>query len=214
MMKFITLLALAPLAVSAQTTHQVEVGGSLLDPNNLPYYDPQTLTINIGDIVQWTCPSGGGSHNVYAQLDMFPDNPDGFSNSNVTVNAPWTYSHTFTAAGVWDYHCTGEFQGQFHATTQFGTITVVDPNGVQTVASNRSISVYPVPADDKLMLSLKGCTGVVSVDIHSADGRFVRTQAVQDNRVNTVDLAGMTAGQYYLVMDRSRRTVIKPFVKR
>ncbi|MFZ1686380.1 MAG: plastocyanin/azurin family copper-binding protein [Flavobacteriales bacterium] len=213
MMKLFTLIAVAPLAVAAQTTFPVSVGGSLLDPNNPPFYSPQFLTINVGDIVQWNCPNGGGSHNVYAELDMFPDNPDGFSSSGITQNAPWTYSHTFTAAGVWDFHCTGEFQGQFHSTTQFGTITVVDPNGVATVGTSRSISLFPVPANDKLMLSLKGCTGVTSVDIMAADGRYVRTQAVQDNRVNTVNLDGLTAGQYYLLMDRSRRTIIKPFVK-
>ena len=210
-MKLLTLLAMAPLAVAAQTTHTVEVGGSLLDPNNLPYYDQQFITINIGDIVQWNCVSG--SHNVYAELDMFVDNPDGFSNSGVTVNSPWTFSHTFTAVGFWQYHCTGAFQGQTHAATQFGNITVLDPNGVAPVATNKAISLYPVPADDIVMLSLKGCTGVVSVDILGADGRYVRTQAVQDNRVNTVNLVGLPSGQYYLVMDRGRRTVIKPFVK-
>ena len=211
MMKLVTLFALAPLAVAAQVTHQVEVGGSLLDPNNLPYYDQQFITINIGDIVQWNCISG--SHNVYAQLDMFPDNPDGFSNSGITVNSPWTFSHTFNAAGVWDYHCTGEFNGAFHSTTQFGTITVLDPNSVAPVAGSKAISLYPVPADEKVMLSLKGCTGVVSVDILGADGRLLRTQAVQDNRVNTVNLVGLPSGPYYLVMERGRRAVIKPFVK-
>ena len=211
MMKLVTLFALAPLALAAQTTHQVEVGGSLLDPNNLPYYDQQHITINIGDIVQWNCISG--SHNVYAELDMFVDNPDGFSNSGVTVNSPWTFSHTFPNAGVWGYHCTGQFNGQNHSTTQFGTITVLDPNGVVPVETNKAISLYPVPADDKVMLSLKGCTGIVSVDILGADGRQVRTQAVQDNRVNTVNLVGLPAGQYYMLMDRGRRTIIKPFVK-
>lgn len=210
MKNILTLLAFAPLALAAQTTHQVEVGGSLTTPNNLPYYEPMDLTIDVGDIVQWN--NVGGTHNVNAQLSLFPDNPDGFGSGN-PAGAPWTFSHTFTQAGVWDYHCTEEFQGSEHATTQFGTITVIDPNGVRPLATNNAVVLYPNPAGEQVMLSLKGCTGASFVQVLGADGRLLRTQAVQDNRVNTVDLAGLHTGQYYLMLDRGRRTVLLPFVK-
>ncbi|MEO8589957.1 MAG: T9SS type A sorting domain-containing protein [Flavobacteriales bacterium] len=210
MKKIITLFAFAPIALAAQTTFQVEVGGSLTTPSNLPYYAPQFITINVGDIVEWHNVSG--EHQIYAGTDVFPDNPEGFTSGDPT-STHFTYTHTFTLAGVYDYHCDNSFQGQNHSTTQFGTITVLNPNGVRDVASSKAISLYPVPANDVLVLSLKGCTGVVSVDILSPTGSLVRTLPVQDNRSNDLDLSGLPAGQYYLRMDRLHRTAIKPFVK-
>lgn len=211
MKNLFTLLAFAPLALTAQTTHDVEVGGSLSSSSNLPYYDPMDITINVGDIVRWTN-NNDGNHNVYAMQDVFPDNPDGFSSGN--PDNQFVYSHTFTQVGVWDYHCTQEFQGQFHSTTQFGTVTVVDPtNGIRPVATNKAILLFPNPAGNEVMLSLKGCTGASMVEIVTADGRMMRSQSVKDNTVNTIDLAGLAPGQYYMMMDRGRRTALLPFVK-
>ena len=210
MRTFLTLLVFTPCVLSAQTTFEVEVGGSLGTPNNLPYYEPMDLTIEVGDIVEWT--SVGGSHNVYAGLDVFPDNPDAFGNGNA-AQAPWTFSHTFNAPGVWDYHCTVTFQGQAHATTQFGTITVLGPNGVRPIATNKAVALYPNPADDVLMLALNGCTGATRVTILSAGGLQLRSQFVQDDRVNEIDVKGLPSGQYFLMMDRGRRNTLLPFVK-
>lgn len=210
MKKIFTLFAFAPLAALAQTTFPVEVGGSLTTPNNLPYYAPQFLTINVGDIVQWHNISG--EHQVYAGTDVFPDNPEGFTSGDPT-STHFFFSHTFTIPGVYDYHCDNSWQGQNHSTTQFGTITVVDPNGVRDVNAPKAIMLYPVPANDVLVLALKGCTGVVSVDILNATGSLVRSQAVRDNTPNNLDLAGLPPGQYYVRMARMQRTIIKPFVK-
>lgn len=208
MKKILTLLAFAPLTLLAQTTHEVEVGGSL-SGGNLPYYAPQHITIDVGDIVHWTNVSG--EHQVDGSLGTFPDNPEGFSNGQPEQD--WEFSYTFDTPGVYDYHCDNSFNGQNHSTTQFGTITVIDPSGVATVATNNAISLHPIPADEMVVLSLKGCTGVVSVDILTSSGSLVRTQAVVDNSPNNISLVGLPAGQYYVRMDRMNRRVIKPFVK-
>ena len=50
----LTLLAALPLALMAQTNYDIEVGGSMLQPQNLPYYDPQFLTIDVGDCLLYT----------------------------------------------------------------------------------------------------------------------------------------------------------------
>lgn len=210
MKHFTTLLAVLPIAVMAQVTHPVNVGGSL-SGGPLPYFDPPNVFIDLGDIVEWTWVTG--THNLDGTVTEFPDNPEGFSSGDNAHESPHLFSRTFDVAGVYDYHCTVEYQGQNHATTQFGTITVSDPNGIRTEATNKAITLYPVPANDLLMLSLKGCTGVRSVDILNAGGILMRTLPVQDDRVNGLDLSGLPAGQYFLLMDRIRRTVIKPFVK-
>ena len=44
-----SLLVTLPMAMAAQTTHLVETGGSSLGPT-LPYYSPNVLNIQVGDV--------------------------------------------------------------------------------------------------------------------------------------------------------------------
>lgn len=63
---------------------------------------PAELTIQVGETVEFQ--NGGGAHNVNASLSIFPDNPEGFSSGNVS-SSPWTFQHTFTLPGVYQYQC-------------------------------------------------------------------------------------------------------------
>lgn len=198
-------LLLIPFTIHAQTGWDVEVGGSGLGPIQ-PYYAPQFITINVGDTVNWTWDSG--QHNVYGELDLFPDNPVGFS-SGIPVNPPYNYSFVFTVAGVYDYHCTNND----HANTQFGTITVLGGNGIVPTATSKAISLYPNPAQDAVVLDLKGCTGAVYAQVLSLDGAVLREVALQDAKANRIDLRGIPAGTYYLMVDRVTRKKLMRFVK-
>jgi plastocyanin len=86
------------------TTHLVIVGV----PTNA--FDPAVLTIQVGDTVRWE--NRAGNHNVWA-LD------GSFSSGPVSSDA-WTYLHTFTSAGTWNYLCVQ------HANVMKGTI-IVEP---------------------------------------------------------------------------------------
>ena len=63
---------------------------------------PAELTIQVGETVEFQ--NGGGAHNVNASQDIFPDNPEGFTSGNVS-SSPWTFQHTFTLPGVYQYQC-------------------------------------------------------------------------------------------------------------
>ncbi|MBK8563359.1 MAG: lamin tail domain-containing protein [Saprospiraceae bacterium] len=80
--------------VQAQTMHTVSLNGIAFTPNN--------LTINVGDMVQWSNMSG--THNVNGSTATFPNNPAGFGNGNAAPS-PWSFSHTFTVPGVYQYRC-------------------------------------------------------------------------------------------------------------
>ena len=60
--------------ILAQTTHNVEVGGSM---QVTPYFNPQYITIQQGDIVEWNCVQG--THNIDGQQSLFPNNPVDFN---------------------------------------------------------------------------------------------------------------------------------------
>ena len=78
--------------------------GSLLAANHTVRvsaltFDPQVLTINVGDTVDWRPPSvTTGNHNVV-------EDDGSFSSGNPVYKV--VYSHTFNSAGDFPYHCTG-----------------------------------------------------------------------------------------------------------
>lgn len=119
MKKIFTLLFILSLTftLQAQTTHSVSVSSNV--------FTPSSLTIEVGDIVEWT--NMGGVHNANGSTATFPSNPEGF-NSGPASGTAWTYSFTFNTVGDYDYQCDP------HVTLgMVGTITV---NDVQTTPVN------------------------------------------------------------------------------
>ncbi|MEK6888820.1 MAG: cupredoxin family copper-binding protein [Nanoarchaeota archaeon] len=62
-------------------------------------FSPSTLNVKVGDRVTWTN-SDSAPHTVTSD--------SGGELSSGTISADETYSHTFTSAGTYNYHC------QFH----------------------------------------------------------------------------------------------------
>lgn len=93
---FIFFLSLFCLPLVAQ--HTVVLSGITFSPDN--------LTINVGETVTWD--NQAGVHNVNGSQQSYPNNPESIGNGGA-ANAPWTYSHTFTMPGTYDYHCDPHF---------------------------------------------------------------------------------------------------------
>lgn len=205
MRSFLTLLAALPFALLAQTTTQVQVGGSLAG-GTAPFYSPQNVTINVGDIVQWTNTSG--SHNVNGTTQLFPGNPQSFSSGSV-AGGGWTYSFTFTVAGVYNYHCTAGG----HSATQFGQITVVGNSTSVQENEASGVSLFPVPTTGTLTVEL-GILDIRTAEVFSLDGTRVAGAAV--NGAARVDLyvGDLAAGNYFLrLISPEGRAITRPFRK-
>ena len=89
-------------------------------------FTPADITINVGETVEWD--NVQGFHNVNGTQTAYPANPEGFGNGGATM-APWQFSHTFTQAGSYQYHC--------------------DPHVSFGMAG--TITVVPTPEDDILI---------------------------------------------------------------
>ena len=130
-MRIITLLlfCLGSLALNAQVKHSVSLGATS--------FSPSTLTIDIGDTVEWT--NGPTAHNINGTTTSYPSNPESFGNA---VAPSWTFSHVFNTAGAYTYQCDVHVGLGMVAqiTVQSGGTT-----GVQQAADNR-ISVFPNPS--------------------------------------------------------------------
>ena len=88
------LMLLWSAVAAAAAVHNVSV--------NSNFYQPSTLTIQVGDQVIWTQVSG--AHNVNGSQGTFPNNPTSFS-SGAVAGGNWTYSFTFTIPGTYSYQC-------------------------------------------------------------------------------------------------------------
>ena len=86
------------------------------------YYQPQLLTINVGDTVYWI--NDGGFHNVNFITNTVTgenyNNPESFASTPTSDSE--MYFHVFTAAGTYEYDCS---VGSHAANGMIGTITVI-----------------------------------------------------------------------------------------
>ena len=96
--------------------------------NNSNSYVPSTLTISLGDTVEFS--NVGGFHNVNATLSTYPNNPQGFGNAVSSSN--WSFQHIFTIAGTYNYQCDP------HVGMGLTGIIIVNPptNTVYDIVSN------------------------------------------------------------------------------
>jgi plastocyanin len=103
-----------PAAGGGGTTHPVTIED---DPQLGGKFAPSTLSIQVGDTVLWT--NAGSSHTVTSNpgaLSCAPPSMESF-NSGIIGNGA-TFSHKFTMAGTFAYHC------EIHGCGMSGTIVV------------------------------------------------------------------------------------------
>lgn len=90
---FIGCVALLSLGTASAATIQVQVGAGGLK------FTPQSVTINVGDTVEWVWAASG-----HSSTSGTPGVPDGMWDSGVQ-NSGFIFSRTFTAAGTFPYFC-------------------------------------------------------------------------------------------------------------
>ena len=94
-------------------------------------FNPDDLTINVGDTVTWTNNDGIG-HTATST-----DGPASFDSGNIAAGATWSF--TFTEAGTYDYKC------NYHS-SMTATITVVESdNGDENITVNHVALVDTPP---------------------------------------------------------------------
>jgi plastocyanin len=98
------------------------------------FFDPQDITIDVGQTVRWT--NTGGSHNVNGSQSVFPANPESFSSGNPS-SSNWQFSFTFNTSGFYRYQCDS------HAGTMRGSVLVrssSDPYPLYSIGDLRVVN--------------------------------------------------------------------------
>ena len=87
------------------------------------YYDPQNLTINVGQTVRWI--NDGGHHDVNGEINSLNnepfDNPEIFNSDAISEVGAVIFSYTFQVPGVYHYDCS---VGGHASNGMIGTVTV------------------------------------------------------------------------------------------
>lgn len=85
--------------------------------------------------------------------------------------------------------------------------TIVDPAGVEDVAANANVTVYPNPATDHLFIETEA--NLISASLFSADGRLVKKV-----NANDIDLTDCNAGYYIVSIETENGVVNKQIIKK
>ena len=180
MLRYITifLFLFTSTIMFSQTTHDVTI-------QNFSF-SPQSLTINVGDIVKWTNISG--THNVRANDNSFFSGP--------ATPAPWEFTHTFTTAGDYPYYCEPHLSMGMTA-----TIIVQNPVGVEdeeVLADQFELKQnYPNPFNPSTKISWQSSV---------ASYQTIKVYDVLGNEVATLVDEFKPAGNFEVEFDASKLT--------
>jgi cyclophilin family peptidyl-prolyl cis-trans isomerase len=90
------------------------------------------------------------------------------------------------------------------------TIVKLDPNGVEEIATDNSIQIYPNPVKDKLSFKSEKGLGIAEIQISDITGQIYLSDAnlkSQDVNQLSIPVDGMPVGVYILKMKDSNNKV-------
>ena len=90
-------------------------------------------------------------------------------------------------------------------------VTVDVCGGIEDVANNASLEVYPIPARSEINLIMKGFVETsAQVNISNVKGQVVHTLSVPTGEKQTIDVGNLTSGIYFMsVVSGSQSALIK-----
>ena len=99
------------------------------------YYSPNSLTINLGDTVEWI--NEGGTHDVNANINTLTgtsfNNPVSFQSNTTSVTGAIIHTQVFNVPGNYSYDCSVYGHA---AAGMVGSITVTPSNTIYDIVSN------------------------------------------------------------------------------
>ena len=176
------LFLLTSTVLFSQTTHDVTV-------QNFSF-NPQSVTITVGDIVKWT--NNSGTHNVRANDDSFFSGP--------AAPAPWEFTHTFNAVGDFPYYCEPH-QGM----GMTGTIIVQEPVSVpddELITEEFELKQnYPNPFNPSTSIQYAiSSRQFVTLKVYNILGDEIATLVNEEKPSGVYDVkfdaAGLSSGMY------------------
>jgi plastocyanin len=147
-------------------------------------FSPAVVNIQPGDTVVWT--NTGGTHNVASDDDT--------SFFVALKAAPWTFSHTFLAAGTFPYHC------DMHAIMR-GTVNVAGGSAPPSVPGNLQAHASSTTEVALTWTDSNGETGY-RIERRTLGGTF-QTVATPGQNDTSATVGGLTPATAYIFRIRA-----------
>jgi len=176
MKKLLTLLFILSFSVPFKATiHGIAV-------SDYNFFLPASLTIELGDTVQWHYHSGTKIHTVTST-----NIPIGASAFDQVMQAPADtfFQYIPQVLGLYEYECTP------HAPSMAGQFEVVDSlnNIIENIEN--LILLYPNPTNNLITVDINGYNGSFNVETYDLQGRLLET-----TKSKTVSLKKYSKGIY------------------
>ena len=86
--------------------------------------------------------------------------------------------------------------------------------GINDVASNVSMSLYPNPANSNVKLDITGVNGNVNCTILDMSGRVVYSQSINAEEATTINVSNFAKGAYFVRITNNEFTKVEKLVVR
>ena len=177
-------------------------------------YDPDIITINIGETVAWI--NTQGYHDVNGEINSITgenfNNPEDFylppisgSSSNNTCIG----YYTFTIPGTYYYDCS---IGSHAMNGMTGIINVIDDNA-QSLDELEALSVliYPNPATNNLTVDLGDLNGVkTTIKLYNSSSKLVFEK--ESTSTLMIDVSGFAKGMYSLELSTYEQVLMSQVI--
>lgn len=177
-------------------------------------YDPNIITINIGETVAWI--NTQGYHDVNGEINSITgenfNNPEDFylppisgSSSNTTCIG----YYTFTIPGTYYYDCS---IGSHATNGMTGIINVIDDN-TQSLDEFEDLSllIYPNPASSNLTVDLGDLMGVnTRIRIYNSSSKLVLEK--ESTSTLSIDVSDFAKGMYSLELSTDEQVMKSQFI--
>ena len=197
------LFVLGFLSSISQTTHQINAGSY--------YYNPENLTINVGDSVIWV--NDGGLHDVNGNINSINgqsfNNPASFSSPVTSVAGAIIYSYKFTLSGTYNYDCS---VGSHAANGMVGTITV-NNSSTGLFENNIESALVFDNRNSELKINHQGSGPLKgNILIHSIDGKLITSDIffTYNNRIKINNY--LKRGVYIFTIVLKNKTLNSKFI--
>ena len=166
----------------AQTTHTINTGGF--------YYNPSSLSINVGDSVIWI--NDGGNHDVNGDISSLTSQP---YNNPVTFDSPATnivgaiiFGYKFTVSGTYNYDCS------VYGHASQGMVGVIIVDTILSIKQKTNfINIYPNPTNENITISIDNFNGNIQTEVYDLIGN-----KLQSTNETTISLQDYARGIYLL----------------
>jgi len=92
--------------------------------------------------------------------------------------------------------------------------TLAVPNGVSLIQDNRTIQLYPNPADNELLINVSAVSNeATSIAVYSINGQLMK-EATLSGLTTRIDISNLNAGLYFVKVSHGNHSDMIKFVKR